>query len=268
MDLETAAAVLGVHYQTAYRLVRNGVLPAVRVGHGYDVTPEDVERVRRQREHRLPHAGAGVNWSEEHQQLAVALLRGEEATAREQLQRLQGQGATTVDLCEKLISPALKRLDAQRAAMMALGAEVMTAAELCERLVGTIASPLPGRPRGLAVVASPVGEAHRLPSLMATAALRESRWRVQHLGSGVPARDLAEFVEETEPTLVVISLTVASEAAEHFRRSLVASTSVPVVAGGSGERLSDLLDRVDAALGPKRAARSPGMGIGAGRGRR
>ena len=29
MDLESAAAVLGVHYQTAYRWVRMGLLPAM-----------------------------------------------------------------------------------------------------------------------------------------------------------------------------------------------------------------------------------------------
>jgi excisionase family DNA binding protein len=32
MDLESAAAVLGVHYQTAYRWVRTGVLPVAKVG--------------------------------------------------------------------------------------------------------------------------------------------------------------------------------------------------------------------------------------------
>ena len=138
---------------------------------------------------------------------------------------------------------------------MVLPAEVAAAAGLCERLVGTMAAPLRGRPRGLAVVASPAAEGHRLPSLMATAALRGSRWRVQHLGSGVPARDLVEFVEETEPTLVVLSTAAPGEAAEEFCRTVAESTIVPVVAGGAGSRLTDLLEQIDRAMADKRVER-------------
>src|ERR1044072_1773825 len=91
----------------------------------------------------------------------------------------------------------------------------------------------------------------RPPSLMATAALRGSRWRVQHLGSGVPARDLVEFVEETRPEIVGLSVTVGGEAAEEFCARVMPATDVPVVAGGSGESLADLFERVDDAIGPR-----------------
>lgn len=257
MDLEEAASLLAVHYQTAYRLVRNGVLPAVRVGFGYEIDPADVLALRAERERRRVDAcDATLNWWEHHEKFAEAVTRGDETGARQQLLSVQTQGAAPVDLCEQLISPVIRGLEFQHSAGEVLSAEVAAAADLCERLVGSIVSPLPGRPRGLAVVASPAGDGHRLPSLMATAALRGNRWRVQHLGCGVPARDLVEFVEETEPTLVVLSVTVRSEAAEEFCRSVAGSTTVPVVAGGAGERLSQLLERVDAATGPKRATRT------------
>jgi excisionase family DNA binding protein len=35
VDLQTAAARLGVHYQTAYRWVRDGSLPAMKRGTTY-----------------------------------------------------------------------------------------------------------------------------------------------------------------------------------------------------------------------------------------
>lgn len=258
MDLEAAAAVLGVHYQTAYRWVRNGVLPAVRVGLGYELDPDVVEAVRQERQRRRPRcADPGVDWREQHTRLAWSLEDGDEPAARAQLEVLQGEGATPLDLCERVIAPAIGRLEEQRARGVVLPAEVLAAADLCERLVGSIAAPLRGRPRGLAVVASPVGEEHRLPSLMATAALRGSRWRVQHLGSGVPARDLVEFVDETEPALVVLSTTLRTGAAEEFCREVSESTKVPVVAGGSGERLSALLERVDRVTAGKRIDRQP-----------
>ncbi len=42
MQLREAAEVLGVHYQTAYAWVRQGVLPARKTGRGYDVSEDDV----------------------------------------------------------------------------------------------------------------------------------------------------------------------------------------------------------------------------------
>jgi excisionase family DNA binding protein len=263
MDLETAAGVLGVHYQTAYRWIRTGILPAVQVGLGYELDPEDVEAVRRERlQRRRPPADPSTDWWGEGTELVRFLLRGDEAAARHQLDRLQGEGATVVALCEMLVGPAMWRLDLDRASGYVLPAEVVAATELCERLVGTIASPSRGRPRGVAVVASPVGERHRLPSLMVTAALRGRRWRVHHLGSDVPARDLIEFVEETLPELVVLSVTMRTPAAAEFCDAVSASTSVPVVTGGAGQPLGDLLERISPAT---RAKVMPGMGVEAHR---
>src|SRR6185437_9638794 len=42
MQLRDAAEVLGVHYQTAYAWVRQGLLPARKTGRGYDVSESDV----------------------------------------------------------------------------------------------------------------------------------------------------------------------------------------------------------------------------------
>ncbi|MDQ1514231.1 MAG: MerR family transcriptional regulator, light-induced transcriptional regulator [Actinomycetota bacterium] len=257
MDLESAAAVLGVHYQTAYRWVRAGLLPAAQVGPGYELDPEDVEAVRRDR-HRRHSPGRGhqsTDWWDEGTELVQSLLCGDEAEARQQLERLQAEGATPLELCEMLVAPALRRLDVSRVAGLVLPAEVVVAADLCERLVGAIATPLRGRPRGLAVVASPVGERHRLPSLMATAALRGCRWRVQHLGSGVPARDLIEFAEETRPDLVVLSVTVPTPDTDEFCEAVSTSTSVPVMTGGAGRSLEDLLAGIDRAAAAARPHR-------------
>ena len=54
MELQTAADALGVHYQTAYRWVRSGRLPARLIGGKYVVTRHDVDAVMHQiviREH-------------------------------------------------------------------------------------------------------------------------------------------------------------------------------------------------------------------------
>jgi excisionase family DNA binding protein len=43
VNLKTAARLLDVHYQTAYRWVRSGELPAIRLGTGYDVSHDAVD---------------------------------------------------------------------------------------------------------------------------------------------------------------------------------------------------------------------------------
>ena len=52
MNLKTAARKLGVHYQTVYRLVRTGELPATKIGVSYDVSDAALD-VFRSRQARL-----------------------------------------------------------------------------------------------------------------------------------------------------------------------------------------------------------------------
>ena len=44
MNLKEAARAIGVHYQTAYKWVRSGELPAVRIGTRYEVAPAAVDQ--------------------------------------------------------------------------------------------------------------------------------------------------------------------------------------------------------------------------------
>ena len=257
MDLEAAAAILGVHYQTAYRWVRNGELPAVRVGAGYELDPEIVETVRLERQRRRGVGGvADTAWDTEIETFVRALTDGDERSARRQLEHLQESGRTAPEVCERLIAPAVRRLDDHRSAGEALAVEVSAGADLCERLIGSMVAPGRGRPRGLAVVTSPAGERHRLPSLMATAALRGNRYRVLHLEGGVPARDLVDYLDETRPDLVVVSVTVCDATAEEFCAVLDNRTTVPLLIGGAGQSVATLLDRVDGAMSAVRARRS------------
>src|SRR5438094_848931 len=132
MNLDAAASMLGVHYQTAYRWVRMGLLPAVRVGAGYELDRHDVETLAADRRRRVS-------------------------------------------------------------------------------------------------------------SLMPTAVLSADRWRVHHLGCDIPTTDLVEFVCETLPELVVVSVTVAWEQAEEIRDKTAAAARVPVLVGGPGASLARLI---------------------------
>ncbi len=62
LDLQAAADELGVHYQTAYRWVRNGRLEAELVGGRYLVSRDDISqliRAARPRKRRRRHEPVG-----------------------------------------------------------------------------------------------------------------------------------------------------------------------------------------------------------------
>ena len=59
LDLDEAARLLGVHYQTAYRWVRNGALPAVKIAGEYRLREADVRRVAERRRAPKPPPSIG-----------------------------------------------------------------------------------------------------------------------------------------------------------------------------------------------------------------
>jgi excisionase family DNA binding protein/PAS domain S-box-containing protein len=63
MNLKQAARRLGIHYQTAYKLVRSGRLAAIRVGGGYEISEAALARYLAEREavRRVPLADAAVS---------------------------------------------------------------------------------------------------------------------------------------------------------------------------------------------------------------
>ena len=89
MDLREAASALGVHYQTAYAWVRQGVLPARKVGRGYAVSEGDVAALAaRRRLGQEPARPIHVrDWAAQALGLYAAIAQGEETAARHRLGR-------------------------------------------------------------------------------------------------------------------------------------------------------------------------------------
>src|SRR5581483_1095595 len=130
MDLESAARALGVHYQTAYRWVRTGLLPAVKADQGYRLDPRDVEALAaaRRAPRPLSYTGRRRDWDRLREQLYEALLAGDETAARRRL---------------------------------AIG--------IAERVLALAIGWVPAGSRGLALVAPSEGDRHRLGGLMIAA---------------------------------------------------------------------------------------------------
>ena len=244
MLLRDAAEALGVHYQTAYGWVRQGTLPARKVGQSYEVSAGDVSALAELRASGVaPRPEIRVrDWAVQADRLHDAIVAGDETLARHRFDRLAA-GVRVIDLCERVIAPALRRIGEEWAAGEVTIAAEHRASAICERLIAARAQQPQGRPRGIAVTATPPGERHALPALMAAACLREDRWLVHHLAADLPVAEVAGLARQVGAGLVVLS-SATSQTARAGRRAAreigLADPRLRVLAGRPGDSLSQL----------------------------
>lgn len=243
MDLKEAARKLGVHYQTAYQWVREGRLPAQKVGTSYQITSEAVEQLTRDRATPTPppRQAAVKDWSNQQKRLLTNLLKGDEPGARATVSRLAEGRIPVVDLCEHLFTPVLFEIGELWDKGVISVAEEHRSSAILERTLGNLMSNPPGRPRGVAIVVTPPGEEHVLPAVMATAVLRQARWITHYLGAQVPVRDVVNLCRDVGADVAVISV-IMSEAYDNAMTLAQAVEAVGVTAllGGKGRAIRDL----------------------------
>lgn len=249
MDLKHAAEYLGVHYQTAYRWLRDGSLLAYKVNTSYQVDEEELKRFLSQRSRPTPPPlSAHVrDWGVYEAKLFSLLQSGDELTARHLIQRLTDRRVPVLDLCEKLITPVLATIGDLWARGQLSVAEEHRASCICERLVANLMVSPRGRPRGVAVIGTPLGDQHNLPAQLATAVLRNLRWKVHHLGTQVPQHDFLKLAHDVHAQLVIVTVTnpeamtigrqIADQAVREGYRSLI---------GHPGQSLSMLVETINA----------------------
>jgi MerR family transcriptional regulator, light-induced transcriptional regulator len=210
MQLQEAADALGVHYQTAYAWVREGRLPARKHGRGYEIGDDDVRALAAARNQGSePRRELRVrDWPTQADGLYEAIVGGDETYVRRWFGRL-ADGVPVIDLCERVIAPALRRIGDDWATGQVSIAQEHRATAICERLIAAHAHQPTGRPRGTAIVTTPQGERHGLPALMAVACLREDRWIVHHLGADLPLAETLGLARRANANLVVFSCTTA-----------------------------------------------------------
>lgn len=245
MNLQAAADTLGVHYQTAYRWVREGQLSAGKIGGSYDVAETEVEQfLSRRLTPTAPPSRIHVrDWTAQSERFEVALRMGNEFGAGEIVDRLTDGNVPLIDLCEKLLSPCMFNIGEGWHNGTVSVAEEHRATAITERILAKVSNQPRGRPRGTAVVSTPPGEFHALPSMMATMVLREDRWKVHHLGADTPEDDLAKFSLDVKADVVVLSSTLGSSAAASRKVcETLEGLGIRTLQGGPGTTLRTLLE--------------------------
>jgi MerR family transcriptional regulator, light-induced transcriptional regulator len=244
LELQEAAEVLGVHYQTAYRWVRSGRLPAHLVGNKYVVSRHDLDAVEASRRAPVaPTAPSRERVARQAERVHQALLSGDEATVRKVARGLVDDGTGMIELIESVFAPSLRRIgQAWHDGVLPIWVEHRAAA-IIERALGDLAPNPRGRRRGTAMVAAVAGDQHSLPTTMAAVALREANWHVHHLGANMPGDELVRFCVEHDIDVAVISLSnpEVSELADETA-ARISAVGVRAMVGGPGRSLVQLLD--------------------------
>jgi excisionase family DNA binding protein len=245
MTLQEAADVLGVHYMTAYRYVRLGLLPATKQGGSWRVERVDVEAIKtgstvkgsmRPTTGPASRHGQRAAWA---QRLESRLLAGDGRGSWGVVEAALASGASLDDVYIDVLSPALASIGSQWAEGKIDVSLEHRASGIATRLIGRLGPRFVrrGRTRGGVVMGAPPGERHAIPVAIVADLLRQSGWDVSDLGADVPTPSFV-FAAQATSDLSAVGVSVTSEscleAAHEVLTALRASVQpgVALIVGG------------------------------------
>lgn len=237
MTLQEAADHLGVHYMTAYRYVRLGLLPAMKAGVTWRVQASDVEAFRRGGTGPAA-AGRGAHTAPWAERFEARIIAGDGRGAWGVVEASLTAGMDPVDVYLEVIGPALRSVgDRWERGELDVATE-HRASGIAMRVLGRLGPRFVrrGRTRGTVVIGTPAGEQHSLPVAMLSDVLRSGGWEVSDLGCDVPPTSFARAAAESDRLMAVgVSITNptcldAAEATIAALRGAVGTT--PILVGG------------------------------------
>ncbi len=245
MTLQEAADALGVHYMTAYRYVRLGLLPASKSGGKWVVEADAVESFGAS---TRPVGRGSANWTE---RLESRMIAGDAAGAWGVVEAAMASGTSASDVYLSLMTPALHSIGSRWEAGEIGVDEEHLATAVALRLIGRLSPRFArrGRSRGRVVLATPAADQHALATAMLADLLRLEGWETYDLGCAVPVDSLVAAVTRAEANAVVLSVTLreaiddAAAAVAALRRH---RPPVAIIVGGSAITDSAVAERCGA----------------------
>jgi excisionase family DNA binding protein len=232
ISLKDCAERLGVHYMTAYRYVRIGRLPAVKVGSEWRVSVADLEDFVAGSEAK-PGRGE-VRWAE---RLEGRMRAGDEPGSWQVIEAAMASGMAPEQIYLEVIGPAMRRIgDAWHDGRASI-AEEHRASAIAVRMVGRLGPRFRarGRRRGRIVLGTPPGERHALAVAMLADMYRAGGFEVMELGADLPSEeflDAAAGVDSLTAVVISASSSINLDTARDLVSALKERLEVPVLIGG------------------------------------
>lgn len=239
LTLQDAADQLGVHYMTAYRYVRLGLLPATKVGGSWRVRPGDLESFRSGESDVAVLESRGGRRAPWAQRLEQRLLAGDARGSWGVVEAALAAGSELDEVYLDILAPAMASIGRRWAEGELDIADEHVATGIATRIVGRLGPRFVrrGRSRGTVVLGAPSGERHALPVSFVADLVRLAGWEVSDLGADTPAASFARTAVAADDVVAVgVSVTTAAclaAAAEVLAAVRAADPSVTLLVGGS-----------------------------------
>jgi excisionase family DNA binding protein len=236
MTLQQAADELGVHYMTAYRYVRTGRLPAVRVGGSWQVERDDLDDLRSPKPTRGPSLRRTIDLSS---RIEARLVAGDERGAWDVVEAALISGWDPADVLLGGVASAMTAVGDRWETGELTVADEHRASATASRLISRLGARFTprGRKRATVVLCTPAGERHGAPVAIAADLLRWRGIEVIELGADTPPASVAEFCRAT-PDLLAVGIACTIRAPSSARRTVTSvrreAPGVTIVMGGSG----------------------------------
>lgn len=234
LSLREVADELGVHYMTAYRYVRLGILPATQRGRSWIVRRDDLEAYRSHSTE--PTARGEADWTT---RLVTRMLDGDDAGAWQVVETAMRSGMDVTEAYTDLIVPALMVVGEKWHGGEIDVADEHAASQVASRVVSRLAPRMAvrGVRKGTVVLGSTATELHVLPMSIAADLIRHAHFRVIDLGVNLPPRSFATAVSRADD-LVAVAVSVTTPGQEislaNTLEALRGVTDAPVLFGGAG----------------------------------
>lgn len=216
LTLQEAADELGVHYMTAYRYVRLGVMEASKSGGVWQVQRSSLDRFREDAKAAARNGASGKGGARNRRapwaaRLESRLVAGDAPGSWSVIEAAMAAGGDLDEVYLDVLTPAMVSIGERWAAGELDISIEHRATGIAMRIVGRIGPRFNrrGRARGTVALGAPAGEFHALPVAMLGDLLRLRGWDVSDFGVDVPSESIAHVVRAS-PDLVAIGLSVMS----------------------------------------------------------
>lgn len=241
VSLHDVAEMLDVHYMTVYRYVRQGLLPATKVGRSWYVKLSDLELFRDAKVHTSELSEGGKKIAPWAERLEAQLIQGDQRGAAEIMEAVLRSGHDLYFLYLQVLSPAMSAIGARWAAGNLEIFVEHRASNIAMRLIGQFGPRFARRgvSKGTVVLGSPADEMHTLSTSMVADLIRFEGWNVSDVGANMPAEAFAEAIRQGEDVVAVCigvtmpgSLPAAQATIGAIRK--VVPRDLPILVGGAG----------------------------------
>lgn len=234
LSLKDVAERLNVHYMTAYRYVRLGMLPATQQGRSWVVRSDELATFA-ESPPSATHRG-DAPWGD---RLLSRMLDADVSGAWALTEAALASGMTPSHAYQELVVPALRNVGDMWESGEIGVADEHAASQVATHIVARLAPRMARRGvrRGTVVLGSTQTELHGLASSIAAELLRGAQFQVVDLGVNLPPESLAASIAARDDVLAIaLSVTTTGQEIE-IARSVAAARRVSeatLIIGGAG----------------------------------